>query len=536
MRKGVPYCVLEEYGRSEVLNLQSYMVSPTCWAIFIGCFAATTCLTPLAIRLAHRLGAVEGGGYRKIHHHTIARLGGLAVALPVLAVALACTTETAGMFRAIGDRRMDLFILVAGGVVILVLGVLDDVRGVRARHKLLVEIMAGLLVALSGNAVSAVNLPLVGVVHLGGVVGVGTLLTVLWVVGITNAVNIIDGLDGLASGVGLIAAATLAVIAGLNGSPFVVLLDLALIGSLLAFLRYNWHPAKVFLGDTGSLFIGYTLATVSLMGSYKSAGAVLLCSSVMALGIPIFETLLSMVRRYLGGFPLFCADSNHTHHRLLRRGLSQRQTATILYAAALGCMVAAILGQVVAMESAESLIPVTIMVFTLGGIIAVAGYTKSLIARYGFRRDTMRFMALARYAAMSLESEISVKDAQRVLDLMACELGLLCLGLRFASGRAGIASTGAARDPDAPFKSGETMKFNLKAKDGSAVEVSFQYAEKAGSVRHAATSACLASAFDGLDLRVRHEPESPAAQLSLPFSVAREKKVQSRLLGRVVIR
>lgn len=512
--------------------LQSYLLSPTCWVIFLGCFAATTCLTPLAIWLAHRVGAVEGSGYRKIHSGAIPRLGGLAVALPVLAVALACTTEAAGMFRVLGERRSDLLILVAGGVIILALGVMDDVRGLRARHKLLVEIMVGLLVALSGNAISAVNLPLVGVLDLGGAVGIGTLLTVLWVVGVTNAVNIIDGMDGLASGVGLIAAASLAVIAALNGSPFVVLLDLALVGSLLAFLRHNWHPAKVFLGDTGSLFLGYSLATISLMGSCKSTGAVLLCSSVMALGIPIFETLISITRRYLGGFPLFGADSLHTHHRLLRRGLTQRQAAVLLYTASLGCMLAAILGNIFSMESFGSLIPVVIMAFTLGGIVAVAGYTRSIINKYGFRRDTMRYMALSRYAAMSLGPETTLQEAQRVLDLMVCELELLFLELRFDCGHASVCSTEASRDPDAAPRPGETVRFNVKAADGGPVEVSFQHAKKANPLRHHTINACLASVFEGLRMNAQCAPDLFPAQTVLPFPAPVAGKLRPRLVGR----
>ena len=517
-----------------MLSLQNYLFSPTCWGIFLGCFAATTCLTPLAIWLAHRIGAVEGSGYRKIHRKAIPRLGGLAVALPFLVVAMASTTQVAGMFRAMGDRKSDLLILVAGGAVILALGALDDVRGLRARYKLLVEIMVGLLVALSGNAISAVNLPLVGVLNLGEAFGMGTFLTVLWVVGVTNAVNIIDGMDGLASGVGLIAAGTLAVIAALNGSPFVVLLGIALVGSLLAFLRFNWHPAKVFLGDTGSLFLGYALATISLMGSCKTTGAVLLCSSMMALGIPIFETFISIVRRYLGGFPLFSGDSNHTHHRLLKRGLSQRQTAVILYLGALGCTMAAIIGNVVSMESIESLIPVAIILSTLGGIIAVAGYTKSIMNKYGFRRDTMRYMALSRYAAMSLEPGAPLCEVQRILDLMACELGLASLELCFDRGFSRVSSTEASQGPEAALNPCEAASLKLKAADGSPMEVSFQYARKVGPMHHHSISACLANAFDGLGLQLRHEQALFAAKASVPFPTPDAEEFRSALVEHAI--
>jgi hypothetical protein len=268
------------------------------------------------------------------------------------------------------------------------------------------------------------------------------------------------------------------------------------------------------------------------MGSYKTTGAVLLCSSVMALGIPIFETLISIARRYLGGFPLFGADSHHTHHRLLRRGLTQRQAAVFLYAAALSCMVAAILGNVISMESVESLVPVAIMLFTLGGIIAVAGYTKSIMNKYGFRRDTMRFMALSRYAAMTLESESSVREVQRVLDLVVCELGLLALEVRFDRGHGSICSTEASRDPGARLDAGETTRFALKAADGSPLEISFQYAGQPGPLRHHTISACLASIFDGLDMRIEREPESFTAQASLVFPPQESKILRPTLVGR----
>ncbi len=171
--------------------LQGYLVSPTSLGLFLGCFAVTACLTVLIVGWARWTDLAGGSPYGRNRRNPPPLFGGLGIALPFLAVLLACATEMAGMPRALGDQRRDFLLLFLGGCIILTLGLLDDARSLRTRQKLMVEVLAGLLVALSGNGVSALNIPLAGLVNLEGMPGLGTLLAVLWVVGLIKAVRIL---------------------------------------------------------------------------------------------------------------------------------------------------------------------------------------------------------------------------------------------------------------------------------------------------------------------------------------------------------
>ncbi len=448
--------------------------------------------------LARLLGGVESDGYRKIHKSPTPLLGGLAISIPFIAVALACLSEKTGMFQAVGGHTWDFAVLLAGCTGITMLGIVDDVRGMRARHKLLGQVLAATLVASSGCAIRAIGIPLVGTISLEHAAGLGPLLTVLWIVGITNAVNLIDGMDGLAAGVSLIATVSLGALAGLNGSPFVVLLCIALAGSLLAFLRYNWHPARIFLGDTGSMFLGFTLATLSLMGSYKTHGTVLMLATVMALGIPIFETLISMVRRYAGGFPIFTGDSRHTHHRLLLMGMSQRQAAAVLYAAGLLCFAAALLETMLPKDFPQSLIPSGIFMVTLVSIAVVAGYTRTISVKFRHRRETMRHLAFARYATMTLVPGASQQTVSRVMGLICEEFGLSFVAMEFDGGQGRIASANSPDHLHVVAHSRSIERLFVKASDGSRLEVVFEQKREAGPIARHTTAACLAQIFEGI--------------------------------------
>lgn len=425
---------------------------------------------------------------------------------------MACAS---GMAHDLGAQGRDCLLLFVGGCVILALGFAGDVRNLRARQKLLAEILAGLLVALSGNVISAVNLPLAGLISLGDAAGLGTLLTVLWVVGLVNAFSIVDDMDGLAPGLGLLAAVSLALLAGLNGSPLALLLGLGLAGSLLALQCHNRSVVRISLGATGSMFLGYALAVVSLAGSCRTDGVVLASSTVIALGVPLFEALAAVIRGHLGGFPLFCISPGKPRHAP-RKGLTPRQTAWLMCAGSLLCMVAALMGGIIPMGSANALVPVLIMLFVLGGIVTASGRVGSVISRYVYRRDTMRCMALSRYAAMRLAPKASPRETQCVLDMLALELDLLSLELRFDAGHSIVCSSGASRVPEpAPQPGGNETRFSLKAADGSPVDVSFQCMDKVCHARQDAIATCLAGAFDGLNTNIRCKPEGIAANAPL---------------------
>ncbi|MEW6540430.1 MAG: MraY family glycosyltransferase [Bacillota bacterium] len=274
-------------------------------------------VTPLVIRMARRLGAVDEPNHRKIHQRPMPRLGGLAVYLVFTAVVLLTQPLTTPLLG-----------LLTGATIIVLLGVWDDIRGASPRLKLAVQFLAALALIPFGFHVEFLTNPLGGIIYLGWW---GIPLTVFWVVAVTNALNLIDGLDGLAAGTALIASFTLAVVAAVAGNMAVVAVTLILAGALLGFLRYNFHPARVFLGDTGSMFLGFTLATLAIMGLTKGATALSVIIPVVILGIPLTDTAFAVLRRYRNGSPIFYPDKGHLHHRLLGAGLTHRGAVLSMY-------------------------------------------------------------------------------------------------------------------------------------------------------------------------------------------------------------
>ena len=254
-------------------------------ALFIGCWLATCLLTPAVMRLARRMDAVDRGGYRKISLREVPLLGGLAVAFPLSMLCLGVGVagflvnvywqylfvhhrEWFDSLYTLAGARYDCVTLALGGIAILILGIVDDTKALRARWKLVGQIAVATFVCLSGHVLTSVAIPLFGVVEFGREVGV--ILTMLWVVGVINAFNLIDGIDGLATGIALVGAVALVALSIIQDAAFVTYAGAALAGSLLAFLLFNFPPARVFLGDTGSMFIGYCLAILSLIGAHKA--------------------------------------------------------------------------------------------------------------------------------------------------------------------------------------------------------------------------------------------------------------------------
>lgn len=285
--------------------------------------------TPVVRAAAARFGAVDVPGDRRVHRNNVPRLGGLAVVAAMLA-ALAIGAAAGGI-KPFGELPQLLWLL-AGTLCVVTVGVIDDVRGLGPWPKLAVEIVAGLMALAGGYGFSAVTNPFTG-----GYIALsvfGTPITLLWIVGITNAVNLIDGLDGLAAGVGVIAAVTLIVVAQMQERPEAGLLAATLAGALVGFLVYNFHPASIFLGDSGALVVGFLLSVLSIQAQGKGSTIVVVLAPLLVLGLPIIETGLSMLRRFsaAGAAGIFRADQEHIHHRLLRRGLSQRRAVLLLYA------------------------------------------------------------------------------------------------------------------------------------------------------------------------------------------------------------
>ena len=300
-------------------------------------------ITPLVRALANRLDIVDQPDERRVNTSPVPRGGGLAVAVAFLVAAAAFLIVNAASgtpVRApltIGDP--ELIALLGGGAVAAIVGTLDDRFQLRARYQLVGQVLIAVAAILLGATPDQITSPFGGSFEMSGFLGPAFAL--LWILGMVNSMNFIDGLDGLSSGIGLIAAATLGLIslttavgpAGL-GQPFVAVLCFALVGSLAGFLRWNFHPATVFAGTSGVLFVGYTLAILSILGTAKVAVAMLV------LGVPIIDTFWVVVRRVAARRSPFTPDRGHIHHRLLDLGLSHTQTVVLIYAIciALGAM------------------------------------------------------------------------------------------------------------------------------------------------------------------------------------------------------
>ena len=313
--------------------------------VFLGSAYLALGLTPLVIWLARRLKAVDYPGIRSVHCMPIPRIGGVAIYVS----AMAMLVPLMFLGNVIGEHfrqlRIEVLTLLVCGTAIFAIGLIDDLRGLPARFKFLVELIGAVALCAAGVKIGSIDLGLGGPIHFGWF---GYVVTVLWIVGVTNAVNMSDGLDGLAAGIAAIACAVIATFA-IHGSlvhtgelrqndAMLALFALALLGSLSGFLFFNFNPARVFMGDSGSLFIGFVIAGASVMCVSKSTALVGLALPVLCLGIPILGTLFSMLRRFLERRSMFSPDKSHLHHRLLEMGLTQRKAVTVIYGTTLAAV------------------------------------------------------------------------------------------------------------------------------------------------------------------------------------------------------
>lgn len=296
--------------------------------VYLGAALVALVITPGVIALACRLDAVDRPGVRTIHTHPIPRIGGVAI----FAAAICLILPVLFMDNRIGDAFreswLEISALLAMATLIFCVGLIDDVRGLPARVKLLAELIAATILCSVGVRVSALELTEGCLLQLGQW---GAPLTVLWIIGITNVVNLSDGLDGLAAGVSAVACAVIAVFAIYSQNLVMAVFMLALLGGLSGFLFYNFNPAKIFMGDCGSLFVGFTIASSSAMCLTKSSALVGLALPVLALGIPIFDAFFAILRRFLERRSLFAPDRSHFHHRLIDLGLKQRHAVLAIY-------------------------------------------------------------------------------------------------------------------------------------------------------------------------------------------------------------
>lgn len=312
---------------------------------FLLAFITSFVAVPYTIKLARKVGAIDMPSDRRVNKQPIPRIGGIAILTGFLVssiyLIITCSLDNKIVLNDSDKYLVKCLGFLMGIIILEIFALTDDLKDLKPILKLIGQVLAATVIFACGIRIDYINswfLP----------TWMSYILTVGWIIGITNAINLIDGLDGLSSGISLISSFLLLIIFATNYSPVIsVLLITALAGSILGFMPFNIHPAKTFMGDVGSQFLGFALAVISILGVAKTVTLIVLIAPVLVLGLPIFDTLFAIIRRIIKGKSLkavFKADRGHLHHRLMQQGFTQKQSVAILYAvsASLG-MVAIIL-------------------------------------------------------------------------------------------------------------------------------------------------------------------------------------------------
>lgn len=307
---------------------------------FLLAFITAYVITPYTIRLARKIGAVDiPKEARKIHKKPMPRLGGLAIitgfAVSVIYLLIMMSFEGTINLTDYNQYYKKLLGLFAGIAVLMVFCIFDDAKGINPFVKLLGQTIAAVIVTLAGVRIDRIMFASFLNTYITEEI-LSIAITIIWIVGITNAINLIDGLDGLSSGISLISCISLLMIFALNGSPMVsIILVTALAGAILGFLPFNFNPAKTFLGDTGSNFLGFTLSIISILGMAKTYTAIVIVAPLLVFAFPLLDTGLAIIRRLVKTKSvkgIFKADKEHLHHKIMKKGYTQKQAVFIIYA------------------------------------------------------------------------------------------------------------------------------------------------------------------------------------------------------------
>jgi UDP-GlcNAc:undecaprenyl-phosphate GlcNAc-1-phosphate transferase len=303
----------------------------TYFALFFIATCSTLVITPVIRRLCHRFNLLDvPADARRVHTNAVPRLGGVAIYVSLMLALGSLLLVSNLVTDALSYYRPLFFKVLVPSSLVLLLGIYDDLRGANAAVKFLgLGLIASLFYAMGGR-IEAVAVPFVGVVTFPA--PVSFVLTVFWLVAISNAFNLIDGVDGLATGAALFSSVVILIVALSGGHSVMIVVAIVICGALAGFLRYNFNPASIFLGDSGALFVGFLLASLSLLGAQKATTAIAVITPILAFGLPVVDTTVTMARRLIGGRPIFQGDGEHIHHMLLARGWSQRRVVLILYA------------------------------------------------------------------------------------------------------------------------------------------------------------------------------------------------------------
>ena len=305
---------------------------------FLLAFITSFVITPYTMRLAQKVGAIDIPNERRINKKPMPRLGGVAVIsgffVSIIYLIITMFIEQKVNFFGEENYYIKLIGFFSGIIVLGITCFIDDSKNIPALIKLSGQILAAVIVILCGIKIENINIPFFQEYVVINQIVTYT-LTIGWIVGITNAINLIDGLDGLSSGITLISCLSLLIIFALNGAPLIaIILITALAGSIVGFLPFNFNPAKTYIGDTGSNFLGFSLAVISIIGTAKTYTAIVLVAPLIVLGLPIFDTVFAIIRRVVKGKSIkaiLSPDKGHLHHRLMAKGYTQKQSVLILY-------------------------------------------------------------------------------------------------------------------------------------------------------------------------------------------------------------
>lgn len=371
-------------------------------AIAIG-FAVSFASTPIVKTFAQKVGAMDvPKDARRVHDHPIPRMGGLAIFLGfILSVVLFV------------DITRQVRGILLGAVLIVACGAIDDIISLRAWVKLIIQIIAAIVAVAHGVVIEVLMNPNIFSENEALILGVLAVpVTILWIVGITNSVNLIDGLDGLAVGVSTISCVTILVVALLVSEPNVALIVAALAGACIGFMPYNLNPARIFMGDTGSLLLGYVLATVSVLGLFKFYAIVTFVVPVLALAVPLSDTLFAFCRRILHGQSPFHADRGHFHHKLMDLGLNQKQAVAILYA------ISATLGLAAVVLTTKGSIRIALLILALLIGFVVCAFIRKSVHKHHIDVELQEAQAAAdaRTDAEAAEAEKDTASAETEQD------------------------------------------------------------------------------------------------------------------------
>lgn len=365
--------------------------------IYLGSVLSAIVITPIVISIAHALRIYDRPDARKVHASAIPRIGGVAIFLSAICLTVAAPFLDNRIGEAFRSVQTQVITLLAAGTFIFLTGLIDDLRGMPVRYKLLAQVCAAVAVCIAGIRIDLLNIVNLFTLRLGWL---SFVITIFWIVSITNAVNLIDGLDGLAAGISAVVCIVIAIFAFEIDRPLLVVLMLALLGSLCGFLFFNFNPARIFMGDCGSMFLGFVLASSSVLCATKSRTIVALALPALALGLPIFDTIFTMLRRYLNRRGIMSPDRGHLHHILLDMGLRHRHVVIVMYvltviAAGLG-MFMMLTHNVGAVAIFASVLVLLVLVFRITGAVRLRDTIAGLRQKRAISRS-------ARYEVESFE-------------------------------------------------------------------------------------------------------------------------------------